>query len=412
MEFLAASTILGTLEVLEIYIQYNGARLLACKNQASQIFLALWVDEEDDYDLWLYMLVSLDRLQSIRTGQISLHQAFCEPESSLLYELTYSYIHSEWSTKKVALEDLDKDFLPLEGTFLECDPETLPVISSQKVIKNAISKTREFVNLVLQPPSNRYPNEFPVSGLGGILAAFQPLIDQLSIGANKDFGFGIKEITKKSTFNMLAASVGSFQVELASSVFEADLFGNSVLGNATNQLFDLIRIGSNADELQKFLLEANEKTSNKKTAKKYSIFLESLVSSGSGIKIEWGSPTINRGGNIEASFSSIQETLKIIKKIESLETKQFEIIGRLFKVDTENWKFGITELIDRTAYKGDILEEAKPDARIARISDIYTALICEIPEIAPTTNDIKIQYKLLALNAYEPPNNLFNLLES
>jgi hypothetical protein len=285
MESLAASTILGTLEVLEIYIQYNGARLLACKNQASQIFMALWVDEEDEYDLWLYMLVSLDRLQNIRTGQMSLHQAFCEPESSLLYELTYSYINSEWSTKEIALEDLDKDLLPLEGTFLECDPETLPQVSSQKVIKNAISKTREFVNLVLQPISNRYPNEFPVSGLGGILAAFQPLIDQLSIGANQDFGFGIREITKKSTFNMLAASVGSFQVELASSVFEADLFGNSIVGNATDQLFDLIRIGSNASELQKFILDANEKTSNKKTAKKYSIFLESLVSSGSGMKI-------------------------------------------------------------------------------------------------------------------------------
>jgi hypothetical protein len=149
MEFLAKSTILGTLEVLEVYIQYNGARLLACKNQASKIFLALWVDEEDHYDLWLYMLVSLDRLQAIRTGEISLYGAFSEAETRSLYELTYSRESSEWSAKEIALEDLDRDCLPLEGTYLECDPETLPKVNSQKIIKNAISRSREFINLVL-----------------------------------------------------------------------------------------------------------------------------------------------------------------------------------------------------------------------------------------------------------------------
>jgi hypothetical protein len=406
MDFLATSTSLGTLEVLEVYVEYNGPRLLACKNQASKVFFALWVDEEEDSDLWLYMLVSLDRLQSIRTGQISLHEAFSKPENSL-YEVTYTHVNSEWCTRQVAVDDLDRDCLPLEDTFLRCDPKTLPQLESQKVIQNAILKRREIINLVLKPLSN-YPNEFPAFELGKILSTFQLLINQLSTLANADSGLGSKDISKKSEFNVFAASPGSFQIELASSVFEIiDFFGNSLAGNAIEHLFHLIRIGSDANELQSFMLQAK-----KKTAPKYRVFLEALISSGTGLKIEWGSPTLTRGGSAEASLSSISETLELIKKIDSLEEKEYEIVGELFKVDKDSWKFGIRELRTKSSYKGDILDQAQPDAGTATISRLYVATILEVPEIAPTTNDIKSYYKLAALRPYDPPNKQLNFVES
>jgi hypothetical protein len=407
MEFLAKSTILGTLEVLEVYIQYNGARLLACKNQASKIFLALWVDEEDHYDLWLYMLVSLDRLQAIRTGEISLHEAFSEAETHSLYELTYFCESSEWSATEIALEDLDRDCLPLEGTYLECDPETLPKVDSQKIIKNAISRSREFINLVLYPVSERHPNEFPALGLGRILAAFQSLINELSTFKNIASGINSKEIIKKSELNTLVFTQSSFQIELASTFFEADLFGNSIAGDATEQIFDLITIGSNINDLQNSILKGN-----KKIAKRYKEFLESLYTTGTGIKIEWGSPTINRGGSIEADLPSINRTLEVMNRIESLEIKQIDVLGDLFKVDRIGWKFGISDLSTNQAYKGDILEEAKSDARTATISRIYRALVREVPEINPTTHDVKTKYELLALKPYEASNEQLELLEN
>ncbi|MCY7332349.1 MAG: hypothetical protein LH649_06745 [Pseudanabaena sp. CAN_BIN31] len=404
MEFLANSTNLGTLEVLEIYIQFNGARLLACKNQAGKIFLALWVDEEEEYDLWLYMLVSLDRLQAIRTGEISLRQAFIKSENDFLYELNYSHMTSSWAFEKIALENLDEDYLPLEGSFLKCDPETLPQVISQKVIRNAISKTREIVNLVLQPLSDKYPNEFPASGLGNILAAFQSLMNELNVSKGKSSGLEAKEIVQKSSFNVFAVSQGSFQVELASSFFDADLLGNSIAGDATDKLLNLIRIGSNVNDLQNSIL-----TGNKKIAGKYSTFLKSLITSGTGIRLEWGSPTISRGGCVEANLLLLHETLEVVNRIESLEIRQIEIIGDLFKVDKIGWKFGISDLGTNYSYKGDILEEAKPDARIATISRTYKALIREVPEIIPTTNETKKKHQLLALKVYESANEQLKL---
>jgi hypothetical protein len=407
MEFLAKSTLLGTLEVLEVYIQYNGARLLACKNEASKIFLALWVDEEDHYDLWLYMLVSLDRLQAIRTGEISLREAFSEAETHSLYQLTYLYSTSEWSTREIALEDLDQDCLPLEDAYLECDPETLPTVNSQRIIKNAISRSREFINLVLYPTSERHPNEFPALGLGRILAAFQSLINELSAFKHIASGINLKEIIKKSELNTRVFTQSSFQIELASTFFEADLFGNSIVGDATEQIFDLIAIGSNIDNLQNSILKGN-----KKIAKRYEEFLESLDTTGTGIKIEWGSPTINRGGSIEANLRSIHKTLEVIKRIDSLEIKQINVLGNLFKVDSKGWKFGITDHENNQHYKGNILEEAKADASTATIGRIYRALVREVPEISPTTNEVKTKYELLDLEPYEGSNEQLELLEN
>ena len=405
MDFLATSTNLGTLELLEIYVKYNGPRLLACKNQASKIFLALWVDEEEDSDLWLYMLVSLDRLQSIRTGQISLYDAFSEPESHSLYEATYTHLNSRWSTKQVAVDDLDKDCLPLEDAFLRCTPETLPNLKSQKAIQNAITRSREIVNLILEPLSN-FPNEIPSFELGKILYAFQPLINQLS-SVNAELGLTSKDILRNVEFSVFATSPGSFQLELASSAFEVDIFGNSLAGDAIDRLFHLFKIGNNANDLQNFMLKAN-----KKTATKYSLFLESLISSGTGLKIEWGSPTLTRGGVVETSLLAISETLKLIKKIDSLETKEYEVLGELFKVDKYSWKFGIKEIRTEFFYKGDILDQAKSSAGTATISGLYLAKILEIPEITPTTNDVKSYYKLSALRPYEPLSMQLSLTDS
>lgn len=396
MSFLALSTNLGTLELLEVYIQYNGVRLLSCKNQVNKIFLALWVDEEDEFDLWLYMLVSIERLQDIRTGSISLNEAFSRPEDGSLYEITYTYDKSEWSLHQLPVEDVDEDCLPLEDAFLSCNPETLPQLESQKVIRNAIQKSREVVNLVLEPLSS-HPNEFPIGGLGKILYSFQPLINKLSRLSPLSSGLNYRELSRKTELNIFSTSPGSFQVELASSVFEMDIFGHSLVGDAMEKLFSLLRIGSNPEELSRFMIETDDKT-----APKYRAFLEALVEAGTGLKIDWGSPSLDRGGTVKTNLASISETLEVIKKIESLEIKQYEIVGELTKVDKNSWKFGIKEIKTEASFKGDILDQAKADAGTATISRLYVATILELPEISPTTKNLKIYYKLAGLKPYEP----------
>ncbi len=56
---------LGNLTILEVYLQYNGPKLFSCVNELKQTFLALWVDEEEDFDLWLYISISIKKLNLI-----------------------------------------------------------------------------------------------------------------------------------------------------------------------------------------------------------------------------------------------------------------------------------------------------------------------------------------------------------
>jgi hypothetical protein len=398
MSFLATSTKLGNLELLEVYVQYNGPRLLACKNQANKVFLALWVDEEEESDLWFYMLVSYEKLIAIRKGEISLHQAFSNPENNYIYELTYTNGNAQWSVEKKSIESISEDCLPLENTFICCNLENLPSLVLQEVIQNAILKTREVVNLVLEPPFSDYPNEFSAFKLGEILSTFQSLVDQLVTPSKPPKIPPLLSIKKQTNFNVFATSPGSFKVKLASSIFSPDMYDNSLAGDAIEKLLDLIKIGKDPDNLQGFMLK-----SHKKTAVKYRSFLEAVVSSESSLRIEWGSPALTRGSGISVDIQSIKDTIEVIKKIDLLQSREINIIGDLFKVDKDSWKFGIKDISTEISYKGDIRIEAQGDAGSATIGKLYSATIIEIPKINPTTNETKSSYHLITLNLYESP---------
>jgi hypothetical protein len=403
MNFLATSTQLGTLELLEVYVQYNGPRLLACKNQANKIFLALWVDEEEELDLWLYMLVSYERLIAIRKGEMSLHEAFSNPESNYLYELTYTNLSSQWSVDKKSIERISPDCLPLEDTFIKCHLESLPYLELQEVNQNAILKTREIVNLVLDPLFSDHQNEFSAIKLGEILSAFQLLIYQL-VTPLKRRPLGEMPIKEETNFNVFATSPGSFKVKLASSNFKPDIYDNSLAGDAVEKLLTLIMMRGDTNNLQEFMLGLH-----KKTVVKYQSFLEAVISSGSGLRIEWGSPSLTRGRSISIDIQSIQETIEVIKKIELLEQREINITGNLFMADNDSWKFGIEDINSGISYKGDIRTEAQAYAGTATIGRLYSATIIEFPKINPLTSEIKNNYTLIALNLYESPTEQMTL---
>ena len=71
---------LGDLELLRVYQEFDGPRLFSCRSRADQLYLALWADQSDDVDTWLYVAISARRLRSVEDGHITLRMAFAEPE--------------------------------------------------------------------------------------------------------------------------------------------------------------------------------------------------------------------------------------------------------------------------------------------------------------------------------------------
>ena len=85
---------LGRLEIIEIYDYYDQPILFACKNAAGHLHLVVAADENDQHETWLYVRVSAERLNLIRSGAIDLHDAFADPEDGRLFQVKFPYDNS------------------------------------------------------------------------------------------------------------------------------------------------------------------------------------------------------------------------------------------------------------------------------------------------------------------------------
>ena len=119
---LPESTVLGELTILEVYEFYIQPALFACRNVAEQIYLAVWVDEDEDSSRWLYVAVSLERFLQVRGGKLSLREAFAEPEDGVgLDVVVYSDPKLHSRVDAVPSAEIDESWLPLPGEYLEVD---------------------------------------------------------------------------------------------------------------------------------------------------------------------------------------------------------------------------------------------------------------------------------------------------
>ncbi|MCE7982969.1 MAG: hypothetical protein DYG89_17430 [Caldilinea sp. CFX5] len=130
---LPENTILGTLTIVEIYEFYNMPVLFACRNRTGQFFLAEWIDETTDENIWLYVPVSAERFAAVRQGKIDLHSAFVHPEDIFVFKVSVSkQLNHSAVVEATHIENLDIDWAPLPGEYLDI-PNSLPQVVWENV---------------------------------------------------------------------------------------------------------------------------------------------------------------------------------------------------------------------------------------------------------------------------------------
>lgn len=117
---LPESTVLGELSIVEVYEYYIQPALFACTNRTGQIYLAVWIDDNDELSRWLYVAVSLERFSQIRRGRTSLRSAFSAPEDGVALDVV---IHNNpelpSEVSAVPANRIEEAWLPLPGEHLE-----------------------------------------------------------------------------------------------------------------------------------------------------------------------------------------------------------------------------------------------------------------------------------------------------
>jgi hypothetical protein len=118
MNVLLKETPLGQLEILEVFLQYDGPRLFSCLNKAKHIYLALWVDDENDIDLWMHVPISNQKLLQVRSSDISLREAFTESETGYLHIAKVAFSGAVQEFKLVKAIEVNEEWLPLQNVRL------------------------------------------------------------------------------------------------------------------------------------------------------------------------------------------------------------------------------------------------------------------------------------------------------
>ncbi|NTU81348.1 MAG: hypothetical protein HGA45_18550 [Chloroflexales bacterium] len=387
------NTILGALEIIETYEHYDRPVLFSCRNQVGSLFLVVLTGDDEEGEEWLIAPVSHRRFEYIRSGGIDLHTAFAKVEGENLILL---YIPLDNSTEIkidfVKAISIDPYKLPQEGERLD-----IPTVTMQSVFespsKRANQMRRESVDISLETITPER-NEIPVGRLGSVISNFQRLLNAIG---NKIFGTGsIKGAFSQDTvidmqLNVVGFSPGSFRVNMASSA-TANLFDDTKIGDALNEMLNLIRIAEDDRVLQSRLMDLGSRVSSS-----FVEFLESVNLDVTDIKIEWGSPHPGKGGVAAISSLTAQKTARSIRSFEEQAFREFTITAKLIGANLRTMKFEIE--MDDSSIAGDIDSDAKNLVDGAVIGQSYVIRIKEVEIFRPMIEESSLKYYLMSLDA-------------
>ena len=394
MDSLLNYRMLGQLEILETFEYYDQPVLFSCRNAAGHLYLVVAADENDQHDTWLYAGVSERRLSLIRSGAIDLHDAFADPEDGCLIQAIVPYgDQGPPQFESIPAHQIPAEMLPIPGEYLFLKTDTLPVLSDPEKI--AKSENREIINLKLNF-DGVFRTEAPLNPLSNILGSLQSVFNNIGTVFYKSEQL-TKAIRREMQLSLLDVGAGSFDVRLASTQIAnlySDIDFGSTLGNAINELLNLLNAGSDQDELRKLFGHLRLRVANS-----YAKLLKYLNESVTDTEFTWVSPNATRGGTAGLSKLQMERAIEILKRFQEEEPLTFIETGTLIGASLPNktFQFRTTEQTYSGAIADDALEiEA---IRTATISKEYTAKIQETIEKSETTGEIaKTKYHLLNLS--------------
>lgn len=393
MFYLPKKTHLGNIELNEIFEFYDIPRLFTCKNKTGQYYLVLSIDENDEQLIWLYLGVSIDRLNLLINRKMDLYSAFKNPENDFLYRVTTSYLSEATNLEYIFAEQLTADELPYENTYLtEKAVEYHYGLGEINPKESAFSSKREVCNLHFYPP-DRWGTELNSKYLGKSLICFQEVID--AIGQNCSGKPTVKgaipaDTLQKTALNVCQIFEGSFGIQLKSNYIDNDLFDYSLVSDSLSELLNIFMIKDNEEELKNKLHYLKGRV-----ASKYQLLLKELLSIQSDLKIEWGSPKINRGGEFLLDKKVIKSAFNIISKLDIAEKETITITGKLIGLNSRTKSYEISSLDDGLKFSGRIADYAYVQS--PTINEIYQAEIEQIIKIHPSSGEEKIKYELIKL---------------
>lgn len=397
MNVIPRTSLLGSLEVEEIFEFYDIPRLFSARNRSGQFFLALSVSEDSSSNTFVYVPVSSQRLSYIRSGGLQLRHAILDPEDNNVFVLQVPIEGGDAEVSVRAASDLPEEWLPFPDEFLSLNTEEEFSRDSVDVERVSQATRRESLNILVASQASQQ-SEIETRKFSSILSSFQELMDAL--GQRRDGEPTLRgaipaRIIERTRMNVAHTFPGSFGVHMRASD-PSDLLSDSLIGESIQELTFLLQAQDNEDLLSNKLHYLKGRV-----ASKYCAFLQSLVSSEEGVRVQWGSPKDGRGGEYKLSGQEIASALRVVSSIDLQMAEEVVVPSFLVGLNVRTRTYELNSLKDQQKYSGRISDEVPEEVMHATLGQRYKAFLRRMIEVQATTGEEKEKWILTGLDEYK-----------
>lgn len=383
-----------TIYLKEILLYYDTPQLFVASDRVGTNYLCMLVEQNKEFDSFVCVQVSNQKLDNFCNGYIDLKSIFVAPEISRFYIATVSdYQSNNYDISACDFEVLPEEWLPDDGLYINLEKAKSEILIESK------EKAKTIVHLNLNPPESANESRINALGLSEALLRFQTMVKYAYKKAIQKYPYAQRKqmnIQENYMMDVFALSPGSFKVKMQSQSFP-NLFGETEVLQAFQLIDQLVDNIDNLDFSLKLFSENRGHFVNT-----YINFLKYIADSKNKLTYSWAFSSIRTPVTKQITSDQAQRLYDLFHQQEDLKEENIELIGYFDKVDE---KYGKWRIVDRekNTYFGELGETEDLTLKGIVIGTRLYRLVCieKIIEVVGTTEEKK-SIQLVELSEFDP----------
>lgn len=383
-----------TIYLKEILLYYDTPQLLVARDRVGTNYLCMLVEQNKEFDSFVCVQVSNQKLDNFCNGYIDLKSIFVAPEISRFYIATVSdYQSNSYDISACDFEVLPEEWLPDDGLYTNLEKAKSEILIESK------EKAKTIVHLNLNPPESANESRINALGLSEALLRFQTMVKYAYKKAIQKYPYAQRKhmnIQENYMMDVFALSPGSFKVKMQSQSFP-NLFGETEVLQAFQLIDQLVDNIDNLDFSLKLFSENRGHFVNT-----YINFLKYIADSKKKLTYSWAFSSIRTPVTKQITSDQAQRLYDLFHQQEDLKEENIELIGYFDKVDEKYGKWRIVDH-EKNTYFGELGETEGLTLKGIVIGTRLYRLVCieKIIEVVGTSEEKK-SIQLVELSEFDP----------
>lgn len=331
-------------------IYFDGPLLSHFQTTSNDHYLFYWVDVNDEYNRWLIVRVTIDRLQSYINGFMSLRNLITKPEDGIVYKVDINEDLEYHNVQIVFVDDLPENYVPAIGTLYKFKPTSaeldLSIYSKrynsgilQAYFKNSEKTPYGEIDFSLFGSAMNSLSEMR-TGLSKVFVA------QRVLNAPRDEKgkptLSKNDVKRSTQLNYFANAGGSFSALLKPASNEIGLEGMPTLQDGFMEFFlEFINASGDYKKISEFVSKIDGKI-----IKNYKDLLNSIVSSKLSFFLKWENSVTNIYVKESIGYERALDILNVIEKLEFEDIEEVKMTGKFTALNTKTGKYEFQEIDD------------------------------------------------------------------